>query len=240
MASQLQGWINLRPCGLIAQALACAFLLSACASMDIEDTASIPDAPHETAYDSVPKSHARVVVPAEAGAVVAVAERRQRETRDLSTVSQRLILMGDMRTTGENAVEITFKSASNLDDFHDLTGDEVSAALQDQFPNHPMAVSQRVIGNGLGPYVVAVGALNGENCVLAWQRVKQKPTDAAAGKLSIIDMRIRICRTDRSVEQIVATLPRFIVIQSTGGEQVEASEPSGSSTKVASTAARRS
>ena len=194
-------------------------LLAGCSTMDVaNDVGSAGGRGLSTTAASlnepVDPGAAMAIVPAEAGAVVSVVERRQHVTAGQPTISQRIVLAGDARTTGENAIDITFTATAAGTPPARLTDADLAEEAARQFPDLTVQMSNRLIVNTLGPLAIAEGQSHGVACVFAWQRV-----DAAQAQvLSIeptdrIDLKIRLCRSDRSLDQIVEAIHRIVPLR---------------------------
>lgn len=190
----------------ILLALLAAEPLAACA--DLAETSRA--APFATA--SVPASLAVEVapdqalarLPAEAGAVVSVTERRES-----GRLTQEVTLAGEATARGTNRIRVVASDRDGATSRR-MTEERLEAELAAELPGVDMRVVPRVASAG----GVALGFATGRSptagtCVYAWQETVATPRGGRSGSFFANDdvdlsVRVRLCRATTSEEALVA------------------------------------
>lgn len=184
--------------------------LAGCSSLD---GPSLADAAASTAPASlgvaVPPERALASLPAEAGAVVSVVERRSAD----GEVKQTITLAGDPGARGVDGIEVTAREQTYAAASRRIDADAVRAEMDEAFPDVAMTVSPRVVTTPTGPVGLATGSAgNGVSCLYAWSNgTLRRSTPTRAGLLSFAEastndvrVRVRLCRKGMSEDRLAA------------------------------------
>lgn len=173
---------------------------------------------------------AMAAVPAAAGRVVAVRERRL-----ANGARQSITLAGDGGVRGENSIEVVLRADSegnatqNLVEMPGENANDIEAELERRFPGMAMRVHDYVLRNAYGPYGLASGSSGRVSCVYMWQTISNldggvrrehivvQPTEAA--------VRVRLCRVGVSVSQL-AQWAGAVVVDPSGARYAGQTSPS--------------
>lgn len=162
---------------------------------------------------------ALTMLPPEAGSVV-----RVRERHFANGTRQDIVLRGDQY--GENVIEVSVRTQDavqgtgpGLLQIGPPSERGVRGEIIGRFPNMSMHIVTRPLSNALGPFGVAVGRRgDGARCAFAWQWISDArevwPVRGGGfgrvGALFAADapasVRIRLCRTDATVDQLVSMI----------------------------------
>jgi hypothetical protein len=179
--------------------------LGACADMT-ETRMSAPFAtaslPASLAVEVAP-DQALAGLPAEAGAVVSVTERREKDR-----LIQTIALAGDAATRGTNRIRVVAES-HEPGRSRRPTEEAIAAELAAELPDVDMRPSSLVIAGAGGPVGLATGrSARGETCVYAWQETKARPSRGRSGLFDAdavdVSVRVRLCRPGLTEERAVA------------------------------------
>jgi len=157
-----------------------------------------------TLAEQVPAEAALARLPAEAGAVVAVTERREVER-----LTQTVALAGDAGQRGTNRITVT-AAEHDPATMRRMTEDKVAAELAEELPGLDMRPIGRLASAGGGPLGIASGrAADGTACVYAWQQTVVTPRTGRGGSLFAADdvdlsVRVRLCRKGVDEERLIA------------------------------------
>jgi hypothetical protein len=179
--------------------------LAACADM-VDGRGATPfttaAVPASLATEVAPEQ-ALARLPAEAGAVVSVTERREKER-----LIQTIALAGDAAARGTNRIVV---SAAEHDPGHisRMTEERIAGELATELPDVDMRPSATMADGAAGPIGIASGrTARGETCVYAWQEVDARPRGVRSGFFDRgdvdVSVRVRLCRRDLSEAQMVA------------------------------------
>jgi hypothetical protein len=142
-------------------------------------------------------------LPAEAGAVVSVTERREKDR-----LTQTIALAGDAATQGTNRIRVV---AETHEPGHSrrVTEEAIAAELAAELPDVDMRTSSQVIAGAGGPVGLATGrSARGETCVYAWQETKARPSRSRGGVFDTdtvdVSVRVRLCRQGLAEERAIA------------------------------------
>ncbi|MDK9696638.1 MAG: cellulose biosynthesis protein BcsN [Siculibacillus sp.] len=142
-------------------------------------------------------------LPAEAGAVVSVTERRETDR-----ITQVVALAGEAIGRGTNRIRVV---AANRDPERSRrpTEEAITAELEAELPEATMRPVAQVISGPGGPIGVAAGrTASGETCVYAWQEAEVRASGARAGIFGgdrvDLSVRVRLCRRDMTEERAIA------------------------------------
>ena len=146
---------------------------------------------------------ALAVLPAEAGQVISVTERREVER-----IGQTIALAGEGTTQGTNQIRVV---AANHDPERRRrpTEETIAAELESEFPDLDMRRTERMITGQGGPIGLATGrAAGGATCLYAWQETEARPGRARGGLFASeqvdLSVRVRLCRRDLGEERAIA------------------------------------
>ncbi len=179
--------------------------LGACADMtDMRSSAPFATAslPASLAVEVAPEQ-ALAGLPAEAGAVVSVTERREKDR-----LTQTIALAGDAATPGTNRIRVVAET-HEPGRSRRPTEEAIAAELAAELPDVDMSPSSRMIAGAGGPLGLATGrSARGETCVYAWQETKARPSRSRGGVFDTdtvdVSVRVRLCRQGLTEERAVA------------------------------------
>lgn len=99
----------------------------------------------------------------------------------------------------------------------------IRSELEAGFPGIPMQVVTRPASNAYGPYGLAVGhSTGGARCLYAWQWIEEAPSlDAARGAPGPLSVRIRLCRSDITLEAMAAAVNQMRLVPRFEGTPVD-------------------
>ena len=143
-------------------------------------------------------------LPAEAGAVVSVTERREKDR-----LTQTVTLSGDAMARGGNRIRVV---AANRDPAVTprMTEERLEAELAAELPGIDMRPIGRMASASGAPLGLASGrSSDGTTCVYAWQESRAVPQGGRSGGFFASDevdlsVRVRLCRQGMSEERLVA------------------------------------
>jgi hypothetical protein len=162
---------------------------------------------------------ALMMLPPEAGAVM-----RVRERHFANGTRQDIVLRGDQY--GENVIEVSVRTQDavqgtgpGLLQMGPPSERGVRGEIIGRFPNMSMHIVTRPLSNALGPFGVAVGRRgDGARCAFAWQWIEDArevwpARGGGFGRMGALfaantpaSVRIRLCRTDATVDQLVSAI----------------------------------
>ena len=179
--------------------------LGACADMtDMRTSAPFATAslPASLAVEVAPEQ-ALAGLPAEAGAVVSVTERREKDR-----LTQTIALAGDAATQGTNRIRVVAET-HEPGRSRRPTEEAIAAELAAELPDVDMRTSAQMIAGAGGPVGLATGrSSRGETCVYAWQETRARPSRARGGMFDAdavdLSVRVRMCRQGLTEERAVA------------------------------------
>ncbi len=159
--------------------------------------------PATLAVDVAPEQ-ALARLPAEAGAVVSVTERREKER-----LTQTVALAGDATARGGNRIRIV---AADRDPAvtRRMTEERLEAELATEFPGIDMRPIGRMASAAGAPLGIASGrSSDGATCVYAWQESRAVPQGGRTGGFFAaeavdLSVRVRLCRQGMSEERLAA------------------------------------
>lgn len=147
---------------------------------------------------------------------------RVRETHRTNGSRQEIVLVSD-RAPGENVIDVSIRTReADGRDYTPLSiGPPTESGIRNEilsrFPDVQMNIVTRSMRNDLGPFGLAIGRhSSGARCVFAWQWVDDlrersaassnflKLNAAMSGKGLATSIRIRLCRSDSTVDQLAA------------------------------------
>lgn len=186
-------------------ALLAVVLLGACADMtEMRTTAPFATAslPATLAVEVAPEQ-ALAGLPAEAGAVVSVTERREKDR-----LTQTIALAGDAATPGTNRIRVVAET-HEPGRSRRATEEAIAAELAAELPDVDMRTSSQVIAGAGGPVGLATGrGGRGETCVYAWQETRTRPSRSRGGVFDTdavdVSVRVRLCRQGLTEERAIA------------------------------------
>jgi hypothetical protein len=162
-----------------------------------------------------------VALPSGAGAVAQVRERAY-----ANGFGQDIALQG-VAAMDANRVEITVATQAgggrNLAPMAKPTEAGIKAEIAARFPGAAMQVVTRPRGNAYGPYGLAVGRQrSGARCIFAWQWIdnvnaapaggaRPQGTFSMAGQAAPASIRVRLCRSDATLDQLAAHMDQMTV-----------------------------
>lgn len=163
-------------------------------------TASTP----ATLATEVGADRALARLPAEAGAVVSVTERRETDR-----LTQTVALAGDATARGGNRIRVV---AANRDPAFTprMTEERLETELAAEFPGIDMRPIGRMASAAGAPLGLASGRTgDGTTCVYGWQETRATPHGARAGGVFAgedvdLSVRVRLCRQGVSEERLAA------------------------------------
>lgn len=180
--------------------------LAACADLTETRLASplnAAAAPASLASEIAPEQ-ALARLPAEAGAVVSVTERREKDR-----LTQTVALAGDTTARGANRIRVVAADHDGTT-LRRMTEERIAEELAEELPDVDMRVLPRMASAGGAPLGLASGrARDGGTCVYGWQETTATPRRARGGLLAAADdvdlsVRVRLCRTGLSEEKLIA------------------------------------
>lgn len=160
---------------------------------------------------SLPPDRALAALPADAGQVVSVVERR---TTD-DGLTQTITLAGDPGSRGDDRIEVTRRDRSLMGVRSRIDAETIETEMADALPGVAMTVSPRVVTTPTGPVGVATGpSAGGTNCLYAWSNAEARGRSTPSARflgLQIasvtteeMSVRIRLCRRGYSDERLIA------------------------------------
>lgn len=168
----------------------------------------------------VGRDAAIATLPASAGFVINVAERRYS-----NGVVQEITLKGDPTTHGENRLTVAVRRPAGLDgsgtnplkiDRPDARS--IRAEIAERFPGIQMTVSTVVERNAYGTFGYAGGrGPSGDSCLYAWQFIDDMPAVAEGSRLAFLSpsspmsLRLRICRANHGEQELVEMMRRIVL-----------------------------
>lgn len=190
---------------LLAAALAAA--LAGCSS--VADPAMLATGSTSASLGvALPADRALASLPAEAGAVVSVVERRGPG----GVVRQTVTLAGDAARAGDNRIEVTARESDGASTRIDA--ETIEAEMAEALPGVAMTVSPRVLAGPAGPIGVATGSTGDVACLYAWSTAEARSRAAARTRVlgldvsvaapSDLSVRVRLCRKGVGEERLAA------------------------------------
>jgi len=179
--------------------------LAACADMTETRLASpwsAAAAPASLASEIAPEL-ALARLPAEAGIVVSVTERREKDR-----LTQTVALAGDTTARGANRIRVVAADHDGST-LRRMTEERIAEELAEELPDVDMRVLPRMASAGGVPLGLASGrARDGGTCVYGWQETTATPRRARGGLFAAADdvdlsVRVRLCRTGLSEEKLI-------------------------------------
>ncbi len=174
----------------------------------------------EDAAAAEARNLASLLLPEGAGKVL-----RVREKQYSNGTRQEIIIATDKGTYGENVIDVHIRTAeASAKHTTPLTigppsENGIRNEILSRFPDVPMNIVTRPIRNALGPFGLAIGKHpGGARCVFAWQWIEDlreatpgtsgiaKMNALVAGKTLAASVRIRLCRSDSTVDQLASQL----------------------------------
>lgn len=187
-------------------ATALAAVLAGCSS--ISDPATLAGGASATLGVAQPADRALATLPAEAGAVVSVVERRGPD----EVVKQTVTLAGDAARVGDNRIEITARERRGASSRIDA--ETIEAEMAEALPGVAMSVSPRVVAGPNGPIGVATGSSGDVACLYAWSTAEARPRVASSTRVlglqvsamtsNELSVRVRLCRKGVGEERLAA------------------------------------
>jgi Cellulose biosynthesis protein BcsN len=161
----------------------------------------------------VPLSRAFMELPALAGPMIAV-----REKRYANGVEQTIVLESEAAADGENRIEVRVVQPGKSDDrikneylqVRNTRQEQIRSDMKEFVWGIPMQIVGSVEANAYGTYGYALGRSKmGYNCLLGWQSVKgvmkeRRLLGFTTTSHTEMSVRLRICRTDLSADQLVS------------------------------------
>lgn len=203
---------------LLAAPLACA-ALAGCSSVDTASLATGPAPATASLGVAVPPERALAMLPAEAGAVVSVVERRSAD----GDVTQTVTLAGDPGARDVDRIEVTahpkaFRGSLS----RRVDAETIEAEMDEAFPGVAMTVSPRVVTGPSGPVGLATGSAGGVSCLYAWSNGEARSRSTTGGTLfgaeaSDLQVRVRLCRKGVSEERLAAFAEGLRIASDLGG-----------------------
>lgn len=211
-----------------------AFALAAMAALLAGCTATSGSGP--VAYYGVPPAgpagqlarpvstgQALVRLPASAGTVLTVVERRSGEV-----VAQEITLKADASALGENMVRVAI---GRLNDGDPVLAPKVAPArasdieleMAEAFPRVTMRIAETVSRNAYGPFGYATGTYGRHTCLYAWQFIPKigEGSGPLPGVLAVprsAALRVRLCRARVPAEDLIAAVEAMSMIVPARGE----------------------
>ena len=173
---------------------------------------------------AVPSGSALALLPASAGRIVQVAERRYSDG-----LAQDIILEGGRSTHGENRIEIAMRLSpdgesvtDNLVPLAKASDVAIASEIETRFPGMRMEIVNVLLQNRHGPYGMAAGrSSNGERCIYAWQWIEDIRNTGAPASQSLASallsppqpasLRVRLCRAGASADQLAALVNDLVL-----------------------------
>jgi Cellulose biosynthesis protein BcsN len=163
----------------------------------------------------VPLSRAFMELPALAGSMIAV-----REKRYANGVEQIMVLESEAAADGENRIEVRVVQPGKSDDrikneylqVRNTRQEQIRSDMKEFVWGIPMQIVGSVEANAYGTYGYALGRSKiGYNCLLGWQSVKgvmkeRRLLGFTTTSHTEMSVRLRICRTDLSADQLVSII----------------------------------
>jgi hypothetical protein len=196
---------------------------------------SIPGAaPGEDSAASEARRLATLLLPEGAGAVL-----RLKEKNFPNGARQEIIIATDRGTYGENVIDVSIRTEDASPRFASPlligppTENGVRNEILSRFPDVQMNIVTRPMRNGLGPFGLAIGKHpGGARCVFAWQWIDElreaspgsssftKMNALIGGKALAASIRIRLCRSDSTIDQLAAHIEGLSVASAAALERI--------------------
>ena len=211
----------------IAVMMACA--MSAGCARDTTDARAMAQGPGlqgrmAVVATAVPIAAAVAMLPAAAGRIVQVAERRYADG-----LAQDIILEGSRSTRGENRIEVAMRlkpegatTSDNLVPLAKTSDVAIASEIEARFPGMHMETVNVLLQNRYGPYGMAAGRSGtGERCIYAWQSMGDIADPGKAGTPGLASalisppqpatLRVRLCRSGVSADQLAALINGLVI-----------------------------
>ncbi len=165
--------------------------------------------------EEVPLSRAFMELPMMAGRMIAA-----REKRYANGIEQIMVLESEAAADGENRIEVRVTQPGKSDDrikneylqVRNTRQEQIRSDMKEFVWGIPMEIVASVEANAYGTYGYALGRSKlGYNCLLGWQNVKgvvkeRRLLGFTTTSHTEMSVRLRICRTDLSAEQLVSII----------------------------------
>lgn len=164
------------------------------------------------------RSIATLLLPDGAGAIL-----RVREKHFVNGTRQEIVIAADKGVYGENVIDVHIRTSeasprhANPMTIGPPSENGIRNEILSRFPDVQMNIVTRPMRNGLGPFGLAIGRHpSGARCVFAWQWVddlrEATPGTSSLAKMNALmagrglatSIRIRLCRSDSTVDQLAA------------------------------------
>jgi len=150
---------------------------------------------------------ALAALPREAGAVVSVVE-----TRRTDGVDQKITLVGDPASRGDNEIDVSARRRSRDRTIERIDEAMIRDEMAERLPGIAMTITPRVVVSGSGPVGVATGRSGSLACLYAWSNGADTSRAGITARALGIDgpesdelrVRVRLCRQGASEESLVA------------------------------------
>lgn len=215
-------------CALLTSALLTSALLAGCAR-DTNDSRAMASSSGiqgrmGVLATAVPGAAALAQLPAAAGRVVQVVERRYADG-----LAQNIILEGGRATRGENRIEVALRqkpegatATDNLVPLPATSDVAIASEIEARFAGMRMETVNILLQNRYGPYGMAAGrSANGERCIYAWQWIDDIADPGKSGTPGLASalisppqpasLRVRLCRSGASADQIAALINDLVI-----------------------------
>ncbi len=163
---------------------------------------------------------ATILLPEGAGRML-----RVREKHFSNGSRQEIVIATDKGTYGENVVDVSIRVAeagprtSNPLNIGPPSENGIRSEILSRFPDVQMNIVTRPMRNALGPFGLAIGRHpGGARCIFAWQWMDDL-REAAPGSSNLLKMnalvsgknlatsiRVRLCRSDSTVDQLASQI----------------------------------
>lgn len=163
---------------------------------------------------------AALLLPEGAGPVL-----RIREKNFVNGTRQEIVIATDKGTYGENVIDVHIRTAEpsakhvNPMMIGPPSESGIRTEILSRFPDVQMNIVTRPMRNGMGPFGLAIGRHpSGSRCIFAWQWIDDlresspgmsnlvKMNALMSGRGLAASVRIRLCRSDSTVDQLAAQI----------------------------------
>ena len=156
------------------------------------------------------KPHAVASLPPDAGTI-----KRVVQAMSANELRQEIIYDRALPGLPESAVDLRVRlsKAPLLDEpimLVEPSEASIRSELKTQFPRMAMQIVETPRANGYGPYGLAIGRWdNGARCIYAWQWIDDIKTDHADAVAHPASVRIRLCRSGLTLDQMAGFVDRL-------------------------------
>ncbi|WP_176084983.1 cellulose biosynthesis protein BcsN [Martelella sp. HB161492] len=181
-------------------------LLTACAG---------PVMPYGSAVRTALPEDALVMPPPGGPAIISVLEHQYS-----NALQQRILLVTNARTQGQNYIQTQFFGVANYSPlngqslaYHSVNETNLAETMRQEIPGVVMKQSPYYVQNNYGPFGYAFGYGRGNDlCMYGWQQIRPgRDTRDAFGQAGTIQIRVRFCETGASEDDLLGIMYGYTI-----------------------------